>query len=202
MHKLHQLEIAVLTIDSRAAGLGNVWQTPLDSGIQTIPEAEQMTGGSESHQLAALLQSLQTLNLQQIDNSSQLSNKGQQHTASPFAAAEYAPAAEVFDSSEAARSAGPRRWGSNDSSEAARSAGLRRWGSNAQHSLSGAISFGSGSSAPSAPEESLPPSGLSTHSPFASPNQQLNKASPASSLNSQNFPRHTSSPGLPSPTGK
>ena len=42
----------------------------------------------------------------------------------------------------------------------------------------------------------MPPSGLSAHSPFASPNQQLNKASPASCLNSQNFLRHTSSPGL------
>ena len=159
-----------------------MWQMPISS--QTIPEAEQLTGGSENHQLAALLQSLQTLNLQQTDKSSQGSNQGPPHTASPFAAAEYAPAPEMFDSSEASRSTGARRWGSSS-----------------QHAMSGAISLGSGSSAPSAPEELLPPSGLSTHSPFASPNQQLNKASPASSLNSQNFPRHTSSPGLPSPTG-
>lgn len=152
-------------------------QPPLSS--QTIPE--EGTEGPDNHHLAALLQSLHSLNLQQADTS-QVSKPSQQHTASPFAVAEHAPAADVFDGGEASRS------------------GARIWGPNPQHAMSGALSLGSkGSSAPSGPEEPLPPSALSAHSPFASPNQQLNKASPASSLNSQNFLRHTSSPGLPSP---
>lgn len=151
---------------------------------QTIPEAEQVTEGLDNRRLAAMLQSLQSLNLQQPDSSQvskqgqQVSKQGQQHgMASPFAAAEHAPAPEVFDSGDASKSVTARRWGSN-----------------AQHTLSGAAS--SRSSAATASGGSLPPSGLNAHSPFASPNQQLNKASPASSLNSQTFPHHTSSPGM------
>ena len=160
-----------------ATGVATRWP-PQTLSSQTIPEAEQVTEGLDNHHLASLLQSLQAFNLQQPDNTPPSAHPGQQHTVSPFAAPEHAPAVEVFEGGERARSGGSRQ-------------STRRVGS-AHRAASG-----SSGSAPSAHEDSLPLGGLGSQSPFASPNQQLHKSSPASSLNSQSFQRHTSSPGLP-----
>ena len=98
--------------------------TPSSLAGQTIPEAEQVAGGSvDDHALATLLNSFQNMGVTstQPPKKAQPEQKaqgggGQAHFASPFASPDHAPPLDFFDGGDS-KAVGGMRKGSNPSGQ-------------------------------------------------------------------------------------
>ena len=173
--------------------------TPSSLAGQTIPEAEQVAGGSvDNHALATLLNTFQKMGVTstQPPKKAQPEQKaqgggGQTHVASPFASPDHAPPLDFCDGGDP-KAVGGMRKGSNHSGQLP----------------SRVASLGSSSSSGPPPIQAAS-ANRASHSPFASPNQQLHKMSSNSSGGSvpgrspsghasQTISQQVSSP-LPSP---
>ena len=187
-----------------AAGLPQHWSRSVTSlAGHTIPEAEQLADGpAEHHALASLLNSFQSLGPVSSPHhkpthadSQHQTGVSHSHMASPFASPEHAPVLEAFEGGDA-KTVGSRR--------------TRRQSSAQPGQASGGLSLASSSSSGASCLPNNFPTGVNSHTPFASPKEQLYKMSSASSMGSgpgkspsggtsQNVSRQSSSPTILSP---
>lgn len=177
------------------AGLAQKYgHTPSSLAGQTIPEAEQVSGVSmDDHALATLMNTFQSLGV----TSTQQPKKAQpEHQpqggvgqiATPFASPEHAPPLDFFEGGDSKAVGGMTK---------------RSQGSTQLGQLSGRVASTETSSSLGPPQATS--ASRASHSPFASPGQQMHKMSSTSSAGSvpgrspsdhtsQNASRQASSP--------
>lgn len=144
---------------------------PLSLAGQTIPEAEQVVGVSvDDHALATLLNSFQKMGVTstQPPKKAQPEQKsqgggGQAYVASPFASPDHAPPLDFLEGGDP------------------KVVGAMRMGSSQPGQLSGRVASLASSSSSGPPLPRAGSANRGSHSPFASPNQQLHKMSSNSS---------------------